>query len=186
MKNNLLLFFLLIFLCHSSVAQKEESKKEPADTSSVKRKAGRAALYSAIIPGLGQAYNKKYWKIPIIYAGGIALVLGIQFNDHYYHVFQTAYKYRVDGDSTTVDDYVNIYPDPNSLLIRRDYYRRSRDLLYIIAGIVYVANIIDAYVDAQLSNFDVSDNLSLRAQPILDFTRNYEPVAGLKVSFNLH
>jgi hypothetical protein len=85
-----------------------------------------------------------------------------------------------------VDDYVNIYPDPNSLLIRRDYYRRSRDLLYIIAGIVYVANIIDAYVDAQLSNFDVSDNLSLRAQPILDFTRNYEPVAGLKVSFNLH
>jgi hypothetical protein len=58
--------------------------------------------------------------------------------------------------------------------------------LYIIAGIVYVANIIDAYVDAQLSNFDVSDNLSLRAQPILDFTRNYEPVAGLKVSFNLH
>jgi TM2 domain-containing membrane protein YozV len=186
-------FFLFILLASlfasTSFAQekeKKEEKKTKADTSLVAHRANRAALFSAILPGAGQFYNKKYWKLPILYGGITVLALSATFNDKYYQKFKTAYQYRVDTLASTVDEYVTIYPDADALLLRRDYYRRTRDLMYIIGGVVYVLNIIDAYVDAHLANFDISDNLSMRAGPTLELNYAYQPVGLIRLSINLH
>ena len=168
-----------------TVTVKADTTKQAVDTFYTKRKANRAALFSAILPGAGQVYNKKYWKPPILYAGLIALGYSIEFNNRYYQIFRKAYKYRVDGDSTTVDDYQDIYPDANALLVRKDYYRRTRDLMWIIASGVYILNIIDAYVDAQLSDFDISDNLSFNAQPGMQLLAGRQPVPSLALTLRL-
>src|SRR5689334_4578289 len=182
MKVKLLIASVLVSLVFFSARAQDTLKVKQdtvaADTFYTKRRANRAALFSAVLPGAGQVYNKKYWKPPILYAGLIALGYSIEFNNRYYKIFRKAYLYRIDGDSTTVDGYENIYPDPNALLVRKDYYRRTRDLMWIIASGVYVLNIIDAYVDAQLSDFDISDNLSLNAQPGIQFTAGNIPVAS--------
>ena len=197
MKNILFLLLLAIAFSFSSYAQKKKEKakaKIARDTSYVSHRANRAALYSAILPGAGQIYNKSYWKVPILYGGFTVLGLVIEFNNKEYKIFRKAYQYRVDTLISTVDEFdpsnpnhgSTTYPDASSLLIRRDYYRRTRDLMWIIGSIVYVLNIVDAYVDAHLSNFDISDNLSMKARPSIDFIRYNEPVASLKVSLNLH
>lgn len=185
-------FFLIVFSFSSAFGQ--DTLKITADTSSkilmndpsvAKKRANRAALYSTIFPGAGQFYNKKYWKMPILYGGFIALGYGIAFNNKYYHKFKTAYKYRTDPDSTTIDDYEKIYPDAEALRVRKDYYRRTRDLLWIITAGVYVLNIIDAYVDAHLADFDISDDLSFRAQPGVQFALGNQPIPSLSLTFNL-
>jgi hypothetical protein len=166
--------------------KKTEKTKITRDTSYASHRANRAALYSAILPGAGQVYNKKYWKTALLYGGFAALGVSIEFNNRYYKIFKKAYQYRVDNDTATIDDYINIYPESEALQLRKDYYRRTRDLMWVIGSVVYVLNVVDAYVDAHLSNFDISDNLSLQAQPSLDFTGFKEPVASLKISLNIH
>lgn len=148
-----------------------------------KHRANRAAVMSAIVPGAGQVYNKSYWKVPVLYGGLAALVYFIDFNNKYYRTFKTAYQYRTDADSTTTDAFPN-YTNVD-LLVRKDYYRRNRDLCYIITGVVYVLNIIDAYVDAHLKDFDVGDDLSLHTRPYLDLASNGTPVAGLSLRLNI-
>jgi hypothetical protein len=182
--------FCLFFLASEGMAQTGDTlitvpEKAPHDSSYSKRRANRAALFSAVVPGLGQVYNRKYWKPPILYAGLIALGYSIEFNNSNYKIFKRAYLYRTDPDSTTVDDYQNIYPDPNALLVRKDYYRRTRDLMWIIASGVYILNIIDAYVDAHLADFDVSDDLSFSAQPTLQFASAKVPVPSLAFTLRL-
>jgi hypothetical protein len=182
------LFFTAISF--HSIAQdtlnlKADTSKIPVDTSYTKRRANKAALFSAVLPGAGQFYNKKYWKPPILYAGFIALGYAIEFNNRNYKIFRKAYLYRVDGDSTTIDDYEKVYPDANALLVRKDYYRRTRDLMWIISSGVYILNIIDAYVDAHLSDFDISDDLSLNAQPGMQFAFDKTPVPSLALTFRL-
>jgi hypothetical protein len=124
----------------------------------------RAAIYSAILPGLGQAYNRKSWKIPVIYAGFAGLGYAIDFNQKKYTIYRQAFVYRLDGDSTTTDNFVGKYSDDN-LRVLKDYYRKNRDLSVIGTVLLYAMNIIDAHVDAHLFDFDVSDNLSLRLAP---------------------
>lgn len=190
MKVNFLIPFLLCFLSFFNNAAGQDSLKlssdKPAviDTFYTKRKANKAALYSAILPGAGQIFNKKYWKPPILYAGLIAIGYSIEFNNRNYQTFRKAYRDRIDPDSTTIDPYVGIY-DATALQVRKDYYRRTRDLMWIIASGVYLLNIIDAYVDAQLSDFDISDNLSLNAQPGIQFARDKSPVPSLALTFSL-
>lgn len=191
MKVNFLIpSFVIILLCINSATGQDtlkvkQDKAAVVDTFYSKHRANKAALYSAILPGAGQIYNKKYWKPPILYAGFIAIGYSIEFNNRNYQTFKKAYMYRVDGDSTTIDAYEKIYPDANALLVRKDYYRRTRDLMWIIASGVYILNIIDAYVDAQLSDFDISDNLSMNAQPGIQFARDKSPVPSLALTFNL-
>ncbi len=190
MKVKLLIPSLLCFLsCFNIAAGQDSLKIKPdkpvaLDTFYTKHRANRAALYSAILPGAGQIFNKKYWKPPILYAGFIAIGYSIEFNNRNYQTFRKAYRYRIDPDSTTIDPYVGIY-DATALQVRRDYYRRTRDLMWIIASGVYILNIIDAYVDAQLSDFDISDNLSMNAQPVIQFARDKSPVPSLALTFNL-
>ena len=119
----------------------------------------KAAFYSAVLPGLGQAYNKRYWKIPLIYGAiGVSLYYFIDSNNKY-EQYRDAYKRRLEG--YTDDRYS--YLDNNRLILGQKFYQKNRDLSsFFIIGF-YVLNIIDANVDAALLQFNINDNLSFNA-----------------------
>jgi hypothetical protein len=144
----------------------------------------KASIYSAILPGAGQFYNKKYWKIPIIYGGiGAALYTAKINRDEYQH-FTQALEYRTDGDETTIDPYVDRYTESNLITIK-NYHRKNSDLGYIVAVGIYLLNIIDASVDAHLFNFNINDDLSLNVQPQLMSLQNKNiPSLSLKLNLN--
>jgi hypothetical protein len=145
----------------------------------------KAALMSACLPGLGQVYNKKYWKVPLMYAGFAALGYAFYQNQTKYVKYRDAYKYRIDNDSMTVDKYVGIYSS-STLFDAQQHYHRNRDLTLIGLGVLYMLNIIDASVDGHLYTFDVSDNLSLNIQPDLHysaFTKQYQTSLTIKFNF---
>jgi len=140
----------------------------------------RAAFYSAVIPGLGQSYNEKYWKIPIIYAG---IGTGIYFyttNRKDYNRFRDAYKRRLAG--FTDDEFQGI---ANETLIRAQRNtRRNMDVSLAVAVGFYLLNIVDANVDAHLKQYNVSEDLSLVPQV------DYNPIMGknnygLSLTYNL-
>jgi|ERR1019366_2433438 hypothetical protein len=126
----------------------------------------KAALMSTIFPGLGQAYNKKYWKMPLIYAGFLGLAYSLHFNQIKFTTYRDAYKYRIDGNPATVDNYVGIYSDDNLFTLQKAYHR-YRDLSVIGIALLYVLNIVDASVDAHMFTFDVGDDLSFSIHPTL-------------------
>lgn len=151
-------------------------------------KPAKAALYSAIIPGAGQVYNKAYWKVPIIYATGAVLGYFLIDNNTKYQDFREALNLR-NRDSSDV--YINdrIYGVQNwnnngvltprgteNLRYSRDFYRRNRDLTIMLSVLAWGLNVAEAYVHAHLKDFDVSDDLSLRVQP------NLLPVRGSSYS----
>ena len=156
----------------------------------------KASIYSAILPGLGQAYNKKYWKIPLVYGGFGALGYFIGWNNKNYITSQRAYVDLTDKDPAT-DSYMKlkqiIYYDLNDasdvatlkqgLLSSQDYYRRNRDLLIIVTVAFYGLNIIDASVDAHFFDFDISDDLTLHLQPSLDKMKD-QRIFCLNCTFN--
>ncbi|MFB6258167.1 MAG: DUF5683 domain-containing protein [Flavobacteriales bacterium] len=121
-----------------------------------------ATIRSAILPGLGQAYNDKYWKIPIIYGGLGASGYFIVRNSKRFRTFRSALIKRHDPNKT--DPYRGIY-NVEQLRTLKETYRRWRDLSYISLVAVYVLQVLDANVDAHLYDFDVSDDLSLRLEP---------------------
>ncbi len=146
----------------------------------------QAALFSAILPGLGQAYNEKYWKIPIVYAAiGTAGYFAIA-NSHTYHDLRNTYLLRIDGDSLTSDEYVNVYGTEeytgaltdDYLLTYIDQWKRYTDINIIVLSFIYVLNIVDAVVDAHLYNFDVSDDLSLHVQPFILSNSKFNTLNG--------
>lgn len=189
--------FLLFFTLHISAQVKDSTlvtlSKDSLlkDTSSLVKinvkqihSAKKAALLSVAFPGAGQIYNKKYWKLPIIYAGAAGLIYSLQFNQSRYVKYRNAYKYRIDNDATTVDGYVGIYSDDNLNTLQK-YYHRYRDLTIIGFAALYALNIIDASVDAHLFTFNVSDDLSLNIQPTLINTLgSYKYTTGINVSMS--
>lgn len=144
----------------------------------------KATLMSTIVPGLGQVYNKKYWKLPIIY-GGIGTTLYFAFSNHKeYHRFRDAYLIRIDTDSTTTDEFDGILT-PENIRSNMDVYRRNRDFNILIAGLIYVFNIVDAAVDAHLFTFPVNDNLSFYFQPTINLTYNNQINKGFSLVITL-
>lgn len=145
----------------------------------------KASIYSAVLPGLGQVYNKKYWKVPIIYAGFGALGYFIGWNNKNFNMAKRAYSDLTDTIPET-NSYMKlkqiIYYDLNKasdvaslkkgLTSSQDYFRRNRDLLIIVTAAFYGLNIIDASVDAHFFNFDISDDLTLRWEPVIRQTQN--------------
>lgn len=128
--------------------------------------AHKATIYSAVLPGLGQAYNKKYWKIPIIYAGFGALAYNISINSKEERKFTQAYRYRMRGDTMPTDnEYVAKYTNVNDLLKGRDFYRRRVELSVIFTAALYLLNVVDAAVDAHFFDYDVSEDLSINISP---------------------
>ncbi|MDR2955358.1 MAG: DUF5683 domain-containing protein [Prevotella sp.] len=153
----------------------------------------KAVIYSAIFPGLGQAYNRKYWKLPIIYGGALGLVYAITWNGRVYNDYNNAYRdlvLNVQGGS-----YINFLPPgmtspddwsggrdafQDALKRKKDFFRRNRDLAIIVSVGVYALCMIDAYVDAQLYDFDVSPDLSLMITPVV-----WGPSPHSKVGFGI-
>jgi hypothetical protein len=163
----------------------------PADIQKVKKakkhSPTKAAMLSATLPGLGQIYNRKYWKVPIVYIGIGAVVYFVNFNNTEYQNWRKAYIYRVDGNPNTIDEYPNYSTDV--LERAMNYYRRNLEISYIAGGLVYVLNILDASVDAHLFDFDVSEDLTINLQPgfvPIPYGNSYKGVAtgiSLRVKF---
>jgi hypothetical protein len=146
----------------------------------------RATIYSMILPGLGQAYNRKYWKIPIVYAGFGALYYFIQFNNTEYQLYKDAYSHasqNPDGTEDPINDYEALY-DVDFLKSARDYYRRNRDLTYILTGVWYFLNVVDATVDAHLFTWEVDEDLTLRIEPdmIQSSMIGFQPAGGFRLT----
>lgn len=154
---------------------------------------GKAALMSAIVPGLGQAYNKSYWKIPIIYATGAVLGYFLKTNNDGYQDYKQAVLIRLDADPDNNEDQFterlkNFSSDDqriNSLKRGRDTYRRWRDYTVLYCIVAYGLNVTEAYVHAHLKGFDVSEELTLKVQPHLIQTSAYSFTPAFSLSINL-
>lgn len=141
----------------------------------------KATIYSALIPGLGQIYNKKYWKLPIIYGATGILIYAFDFNNEQYNKYKNAYS---DMDAELITEFEG-YTDKEVLLRIKDNYRRNRDLNVILMAAVYLLNVVDATVDAHLFNYEINDDLSLNVQPTFYNQINYQQTYGLalRISF---
>lgn len=140
----------------------------------------KAAYYSAILPGLGQAYNKKYWKIPIVYAALGTSVYFAMNNRDYHRDYRTALEYRSVGERT---EFRGQLPE-SKLQEGLEYWRKWRDFAYVATGGVYLLNILDATVDAHLQDFNVDEDLSFRPSPVIDQI-NGNLYYGINLSFDL-
>ena len=200
MSKTLVLICLLFFPVLFSVAQ-EGQKESPKDSvppiaktqdiiveGKVEKKRinplapSRAAFYSAVLPGLGQAYNKRYWKVPIVIASLGVGIYAYKYNNDLYVRFRTAFKRRKAG--FTDDEFYDVNgsgivpgsPDfsDSALQDGQERYQRDRDLALFITLALYALNIVDANVDAHLKQFNVDDDLGLDIKPYLE----YNPIIG--------
>ncbi len=131
-----------------------------------KKSPKKAAIFSAILPGLGQAYNEKYWKIPIVYSMMGGLVYWSYYNNKQYKRYLDAYVAVTDDDENTVDEFDGSVSREN-LLYYKNKFRRNRDISLIMIGVSYLFNIIDASVDAHFSDYDVGEDLSIKIRPTI-------------------
>jgi len=145
----------------------------------------KATISSAILPGFGQAYNKKYWKIPIIYAGFGALIYSANFNNTEYKRFKKAYLYSTDNNVETIDEFMGT-KSSDELLFYTNEYRRSRDLSFIGMFALYMLNIIDASVDGYFYNFDVSEDISINMQPKILNIAYIDNVPGIALTLKFN
>ena len=156
----------------------------------------RAVWLALVIPGGGQIYNRKYWKLPLVYGGFVGCAYALNWNNLMYKDYSQAYLDIMDDDPNT-KTYEDFLPPSYSIegqeerfkeifRKRKDAYRRQRDLsIFCFIG-VYLLSVIDAYVDAELSNFDISKDIALKVEPTLfndGRSRTYNSV-GLQCSFN--
>lgn len=167
-----------------------------AETKVFKPNPTKAVIYSAIFPGLGQIYNRKYWKLPIVYGGFLGFSYAIAWNGRYYTDYSNGFKDIMDEDPAT-DSWTNFLPygqDPETvdkewlktvLKRRKDFYRRYRDLSIIGTIAMYALSMVDAYVDAQLFDFDMSTDLSFRIEPTIIQKSDYLANSfGVQCSFH--
>lgn len=171
---NGLIFIISLWLLISNLYSGElmaQDEKPPAGTKKDSLKPHsphKATIYSLILPGLGQVYNKKYWKVPVIYAGFGVLGYFIKTNTDEYHKFRDAYKYVVNEETGPIDNpYVDRYEE-DALKRGRDYYRRNMEVNYIFTTFWYIINVLDATVDAHFYDYNVNDNLSLELGPAIN------------------
>ncbi len=156
----------------------------------------RAVWMSALCPGLGQIYNRRYWKLPIVVGGFMGFGYGASWNNNMLRDYTRAYYDMMDNDPST-KSYMDFFPPNTSeeslnktwlertLKSRKDYFRRNRDLCIIGMIGVYLLAVVDAYVDASLTNFDISPDLSMNVAPALlrDYGSPY-PAFGVQWAVN--
>lgn len=153
----------------------------------------KAVWYSALCPGLGQIYNRRYWKLPIVIGGFMGLGYGASWNNTMLADYTRAYYDLMDNDPST-KSYMDFFPPTTSeeslnrswlertLKSRKDYFRRNRDLCIIGMVGVYLIAVVDAYVDASLTNFDITPDLSMQVTPAL-LHDNFSPYPALGVQW---
>ncbi len=183
MKGLQYILLFLLFQLHAN-AQKEIALRAADTTRTVinPNAPAKAAFYSAVLPGLGQAYNKKYWKIPIVYIGLGIGIYSYTWNQGKYHNYRDEYKRRLAG---TADPNHTIYGGKSDDWVIRGqkFHQRNRDLSALITAGIYILNIVDANVDAHLMQFNINDNLSVKPdlnQNEIDYKYNY----GLTLTYN--
>lgn len=154
------------------------AKKAKRDWTTWRPNPKRALWLALVLPGAGQIYNRKYWKIPIVYGGFVGCIYAMQWNNQMYRDYSQAYLDIMDDDPNTqsynqflhlgnkidesnIDRYTRLFKS------RKDRYRRWRDLSFFVLVGVYALSVIDAYVDASLSEFDISKNLSMSVAPTI-------------------
>ena len=170
----------------------------------IERSAKKASIYAALFPGLGQVYNRKYWKLPIVYGGYAGLIYVLGWNNNNYQDFFQGYRIIAQYSSAA-----NMKPDERKFLddlIKnpsisldnpstftyisaqlkggKDFYRRNRDLTIIGIAALHILSIIDASVDANLFDFDISDDLSMRIEPVPVYFGNQNLVMGFNLAIN--
>ncbi len=159
-------FIVFVLLFSSNIFSQNNSPK-------------KASLLSMACPGLGQFYNKKYWKTPIVMASIGGAIYAHNFYNNKFEAYKEAYIIRTDGDDSTIDDYLNY--SESGLITLQDYYRNQKDLSIIIGAIIYLLNIADAYVDAHLFEYNVNENLSLDFEPYFYHENNTLQLISLKL-----
>jgi len=172
-------FFLVILFFETGFSvfgQETEQDSIKTKKPAVEHSPRKATIYSAVMPGLGQIYNRKYWKIPLVYGGFATLGYFINFNNDVYTTYKRAYSDIIDNDRFT-NSFLNLKVNPYLLLpensaefttalrMQKDYWRRNRDLVVIGTVVFYALNIIDASVDAHFFGFDISDDLTINWIP---------------------
>lgn len=175
------------------------AKKIKRDWNTWRPDAKRAMWLAVVLPGAGQIYNRKYWKLPIVYGGFVGCYYAMRWNNQMYHDYSQAYIDLMDNDpqsqsykqflhlgnqidASNIDRYKELFRK------RKDRYRRWRDLSFFTLIGVYALSVIDAYVDASLSEFDISDDLSLRIEPtVVNTNMNRNPLksGGLGIHCSL-
>jgi len=184
MKIGMVVFLLYFLAFHDAIGQSDTLKMRFDSVSKIKlntrkfRDPRRASLLSAILPGAGQMYNRRYWKLPIVYGGAFLLGYYIHFNNEQYVINRNEYL-LVQSGRPNLTGY-----SAEQLVRLREYWRRNRDFLVIISALTYLLNIADAAVDAHFSTFDVSDDLSLEWKPQIYLAGN-QPAFGLGIALNL-
>ena len=159
----------------------------------------KAVWLGVIVPGLGQIYNRSYWKLPIVYGGFMGCGFAIGWNNERYESYKQAYRDIITDSGNLSDDptksYNAILPEGYTiarlggesgytaiLKDRQNMYRRYRDISIVVAIAVYALSIIDAYVDAQLFDFDISDDLTLNIEPQIYYDTQQRRSAELKLA----
>ena len=161
-----------------TVLQNTPKKKPVRDWATWHPNPKRALWLALVLPGAGQIYNRKYWKLPLVYGGFVGCVYAMRWNDQMYHDYSQAYLDISDDDPNTqsYNQFLhlgkaitkeNMATYQNLFKQRKDRYRRWRDLSFFCLLGVYALSVIDAYVDASLSEFDISNDLSLRVEPAI-------------------
>lgn len=152
----------------------------------------RAVWLSALFPGLGQIYNRRYWKLPIVVGGFLGISYAVTWNNRMYGDYGKGYRDATDGDPST-KSYMDFFPKgtkessldmtwvSNVMKSRRDFYRRNRDLSVICMVGLYLLCMVDAYVDASLAHFDITPDLSMNIAPAImpGTNQNGKPSVGL-------
>lgn len=158
----------------------------------------RAMWLSLLCPGLGQIYNRRYWKLPLVVGGFVGLGYATAWNNKMYVDYTKAYRDAMDNDPST-KSYMDFYPPTTkeedldmawlkkALKSKKDYYRRNKELCIISMVGMYLLCVVDAYVDASLMNFDISEDLSMQVKPAVinpQYTDKKLPSLGLQCAFN--
>lgn len=194
-----LCLIIAVLTVYNNYAQKTSNKKikDTINTSNLKIKdtlkvssdnfkplsPAKAAFYSAVLPGLGQAFNKKYWKIPIIYGAIGSGIYFYQSNNDNYERARTAYKLRINEKPDEFDGLNgNIFLSKDALMSAQKSYKKNRDLSIMVTAGFYILQIVEASVNAHLLQLNVDSDLSVSPQIILDETSK-KAIVGASVNF---
>jgi hypothetical protein len=185
--NTILAAFLMLLFAFNGTAQTDdlETQIKPSKKTKIqeeKHSPKKAMLLSTVLPGAGQVYNKKAWKIPIIYAGIGVSVYAAFWKQDKFDVYRNAWNIRNDGNEDTKDEFDGVYSDLQLIQIQ-NFYDKNKEVSIAFAIGFYALNILDANVDAHLFEFDVSDDLSMKLEPtVMGFSRFTGTQVGLKLN----